>query len=93
MEKHVLVIKMFTNWLNMGLPLWAWVEKTVDGIETDFFGKEKVLGAATVSQEVHVDSLLLHKRTLHYWFPWKSATVNPVYWMALIYCLIYMLIM
>ena len=28
-EEVYLSQKMFTNGLNMGLPLWAWVEKTV----------------------------------------------------------------
>ena len=34
MEKHVLVKQMFTNELNMGLPLWARIEKSVHGVET-----------------------------------------------------------
>ena len=38
---------MFTNSLNVGLSLWAWVKKIVDGVETPFFSsKEKIPGAA-----------------------------------------------
>ena len=38
---------IFTHKLNMGLSLWAWVEKTVHGVETHWIsGKEKVLGEA-----------------------------------------------
>ena len=45
-EKHVLVKRMFTNGLNMGLLLLPWVEKTVCGVETHWlFGKEKAPGA------------------------------------------------
>ena len=37
---------MFTNELNMALPQWGWVEKTVYGVETHWLScKEKVLGA------------------------------------------------
>ena len=34
------------------------------------FGKEKAMGVA-VSKEGHADSLLGHKNSHHYWFPWK----------------------
>ena len=37
MGKHLLTKKMFTNWLNMALPLQAWVNKTVHGVETQWF--------------------------------------------------------
>ena len=33
-EKHILVRKMFTNSLNIGLLLQACIEKTVHGVET-----------------------------------------------------------
>ena len=59
---------MFTNKLNMGLPLWSWMEKTVHGVKKHWLSnKEKVLGA-TVSKEGHADSLLGHERIHHYWF-------------------------
>ena len=45
--------KIFTNELNIGLPLQTWVEKIIFRMETHWFpGKEKVLGAV-VSQEGH----------------------------------------
>ena len=71
-KKHVLIKRMFTNWLNMGLPRWAWVEKTVHRVETHWLSsKEKVLDTA-VSKEGHADSILWHERTHHYCFSWKS---------------------
>ena len=68
-EKHVLVKKMFTNELNMGLPPQAWVEKTVYVVvETHWFScKEKVLGSAE-SKEGHTDSLLEDEKTHCYWY-------------------------
>ena len=64
---------MFTKGLNMGLLLWAWVEKTVHGVVTHWLsGKEQVLNAA-VSKEGLADSLLGHERIHHYWFPWRSC--------------------
>ena len=74
MKKHVLVKKLFTNGLNMSLvPHWAWVKKTVHGVETHWlFGIEKIPGAA-VSKEGYADSVLEHERMNHYWFPWKKV--------------------
>ena len=61
MEKHVLVQRMFTNWINMGLLQWAWVKKTVDGVKTHgLSGKEKVPDTA-VSKGGAADSLLGQK--------------------------------
>ena len=69
-EKHVL-IKMFTNVINIGLAWRAGVEKTVLGVETDLLSsKGKFLGTA-VSEESHTDSVLGQERTHHYWFPLK----------------------
>ena len=52
---------MFTNRLNMGLPLRAWFEKTAHEVETHWLScKEKVLGAA-VSKEGNIDNLLGHE--------------------------------
>ena len=63
---------MFTNWLNIGLPQWARVKKTVHDVEIYWlFSKEKVLDAA-VNKEEHADSLLGHEKTYHYWFLWKQ---------------------
>ena len=60
--------KIFTNWQHMALSLWAWVQKTVCGVET-LSGKEKISGAI-VSKEGYADSLLEHERIHHNWFPW-----------------------
>ena len=55
-EKHVLVKKIFTNELNIVLPLWAWVKKTVYGAEIHWLlRKGKVLGTLA-SKEGHADS-------------------------------------
>ena len=68
--------KKFTNELNIGLPLWARIKKTVDKVKTHWlFSKEKILDTV-ISKEGHADSLLEQERTHHYWFLWKSATVN-----------------
>ena len=90
--------KIFTYRLNISLPQWAWVKKTVCEVETHWlFGKEKVLGIA-VNKEDHADSLLGHERTHHYWFPLKRCNskqyffitnsvgkTHLIYWMTLIY--------
>ena len=54
MEKHVLVKKMFTNELNMGLPLWTWVKKTVHAVETHCLS----------GKEGDADSLLGHEKPM-----------------------------
>ena len=73
MEKQVLIKKMFTNSLNMGLKPWAWVENEVHGVETHWLScKENILGAV-VSKEGYADSVLRHERTHHYWFPPKKC--------------------
>ena len=65
--------KIFMNGLNMGLPQYTWVEKTVHGVETHLLsGKEKVLDAA-FSKEDNADSVLEHWGTHHYWSPWKNC--------------------
>ena len=70
-ERHVLVKKIIPDKLNMSLPLWAWVKKTICGVETHRLShKEKVLGAV-VSKEGHAESLLGHEWTHDNWFPWK----------------------
>ena len=70
MEEHILIKRVLMNGLNMGLPLWSWVEKIVHGLETHWLsGKEKV--PSITSKEGHSDSLLGHERIHHYWFLWK----------------------
>ena len=54
-EKHVLVKKIFSKELNISLPLWVWVKKTVDGMEMNWLsGKEKD-PCATGSKEDDAD--------------------------------------
>ena len=52
-------LKMFTNGLNIGLLLRAWMG-------------EKILGAVLI-KEGYVDSLLEYEKTHHYWFPCKMC--------------------
>ena len=65
MEKHVLGRKkMFTNRLNIGLPLCAWIEKTIHGVETHWLSdKEKVQGAG-INEEEYADRLLWQKEPI-----------------------------
>ena len=71
LQKNIFVKKVFTNKLNITLPLQAWVENTVSGVKIHWLSsKEKVLGAA-VSKDSHADSLLGDERIHHNWFPWK----------------------
>ena len=66
MEKHVLVNRIFTNGLNIGLPLLTWTKKIAHEVNTHWLSsKKKVLGLA-VSKEGHADNLLGHERTHHY---------------------------
>ena len=77
-EKHVSIKKIFTNELNMNLPLQAWITKTVYGVETQWLScKQKVLGTA-VSKESDTDNLLKHERTHHYWFLWKKVQLETM---------------
>ena len=56
----------------MDLPLQAWVEKTVYGVEIRWLSGREIIPDAVVSKEGHADSYLGHERTHHYWFPWKE---------------------
>ena len=77
--------KMFPNELNMGLPLYDWVKKTLHRMETHWLSdKEKVPGAIT--SKGHADCLLGHERTHHNWFSWKRRKYKQcfqlfIYWM------------
>ena len=65
--------RIFSNGLNMGLPIQAWVDKSVHRVETYWLsGKEKVPGTA-ISKEGHADSFLRHEMTHYCWFPWKRC--------------------
>ena len=77
--------KMFTNELNMGLPLQAWVEKTVHGVDIHWLSsKKKIKIKKKIKKEVpdtgiskrHADNHLGYERTHQYWFPWKGSTVK-----------------
>ena len=65
--------KIFTKWLNMGLPGEAWVKKTVHEREKHWlFCKEKVMGAE-LRKEAHTDSLVVLERIHDDWFLWKKV--------------------
>ena len=67
---------MFTNELNMNLPLRTWVENPSHEIKIHWLSdNEKVLGA-TVSKEGHADSILEYEKPITIGFQEKSATVN-----------------
>ena len=52
----------------MCLPLRAWMQKTIQGVETHLFsGKEIVLGTAD-SKEGDAEIMIGHEMTYHYWF-------------------------
>ena len=57
---------MFTNELNMGLSLFAWIEKLAYGVEIHFFSKVKVPWAV-VSKDERTHFGLLST----YWVRWK----------------------
>ena len=72
-------VQMFTNRLSMGLPLRAWVKKTVYGMETErLSSKEKIL-SAVVSKEDHADNVLGYERIHHYWFSWKRCNYKQYF--------------
>ena len=72
--------KIFTNGINMSLPQFAWVKKTVHQVETHITsGKEKIPGAAAVSKGGHANSFLGYERTYDYWFPWKSCNCKKFF--------------
>ena len=54
----------------MFLLLRAWVEKTVQGVETrSFSGKEKVPDTE-LSKGGHADNFLRREKNNQYWFSW-----------------------
>ena len=60
---------MFTNGLNMDLPLRAWIKKIAHGVKIVWLsGNETVLGAV-INKEDHTDCLLKHEKAYRYWFP------------------------
>ena len=59
MDKHVLIRKIFTNGLNMGLPE---LKSQSFELKLQLSGKNKVL-RTVVSKEGYTDSLLVHERT------------------------------
>ena len=71
---------MFTNGLNMGSLLLAWVEKTVCGVDThtESMVKKTFLGVE-VSKEGDADSLVGHEKNHHYWFSWKRCNCDQCF--------------
>ena len=64
---------MFINGWKKDLLRKTWGEKAVPGVETRWiFSNEKVIGAVE-RKEGHADSLLGHKSSNHFWFPWKKT--------------------
>ena len=63
MKKNVLVKNMFTNGLNMCLPFWTGIKKTVHGVETHWFSCKVKVPCTAVSKESHPDSFLAHEST------------------------------
>ena len=77
---YVLIKKMFKNELNMGLPWWAQVKKTVHGMKTyRLSGKEKIPDTAVNKDDTN--SFLEYERTHHYWFPWKKYNCKQCFLM------------
>ena len=72
-KKHVLIRKMFTNQLDMCLPLWVRVKKTVHGVIIHWLSGIRIVLSIEVSKEGHTDCVLGYKKTHHYWFPWKKC--------------------
>ena len=67
--------KMFTNWLLIGWPQQTRVEKYMEGKHIESPVKKNVPGAA-INKDGRDDSLLEHKRTHHYQFPYKRYNCN-----------------
>ena len=61
-EKHVLVKKMLTNGINIGLSQRAWREKTVHGVEAHWLTSKKKFWA---QQSVKKVILILFTQPLH----------------------------
>ena len=54
--------KIFTNELNMGLPLRINVKKIIKGVEIRWLSSKEKVPGAVVSKEGNTDSLLRHER-------------------------------
>ena len=52
LERHVLIQKMFTNGVNIDLPIQASIEKTIQWKHTDILVREN-FSSAVVSKEGH----------------------------------------
>ena len=62
-EKHLLDKNMYTNRLNMGLPLKAQDEKRIHRVETHWLSSKEKVADTMVSKEGHADCLLEDERT------------------------------
>ena len=55
-DEASLVKKMFTNWLNIGLPQWVWDKKTVHEEETHWLSSKEEVWGTVVCKESHTVS-------------------------------------
>ena len=60
-EKHILVQKIFTNGLNLCLPLQAWVEKKINWAKRHWLSRRDKVPGAVISKEGLADCLLRHE--------------------------------
>ena len=60
------------KWSKHGLPLRAWREKTVNGVERHWLFAKETVPCTVVIKEGHADSLLGCERANHHWFPRKN---------------------
>ena len=91
--------KMHTNGLNMGLPLLAWVKKTIYRQETHWLSRKENIPSAVVSKEGHTNrgylcgalknlSLLISlKKVKKKVLPIANTfeKMHLIYWMTLVY--------
>ena len=73
-EKHVLVKKILTNELNMGLPLQVWVKKIAHGVETYGISRKEKFQALQSVKKVMLTSGAWKNPSLD--FLEKGANVN-----------------
>ena len=81
-EKCVLVKRIFTNGLIMGLLFRSWVKMRIHELETQWLsGKEKVLGVVASKRKTcwHV---FWNMKGLITWFSWKKVQLETVFFLA-----------
>ena len=81
-EKHIFVKRNVYKCAKHGFSPMSLSQKDSPWSGTHTFsGKENVL-SATVNKESHADCVLGHKRSHHYWFPWKSCSCKQCFQMS-----------